>query len=516
MARLVVAVLLGVASVDAALLFGRRVGSISAAGLSLESYSFERFMRDFDRSYVAGSEEYRHRSAVFQASVADVRSVNARNAKDGRAWTAGVHPFMDWTKQERKSLNGYKPSRRKDGSRSVGFTAIQTRSRFASNSTFPWDVPLKGNSPSAEGPALRWQGNCGSCWAIATVEAVEAQLIRNGLADSSLKLSAQALVDCTPNPKHCGGSGGCDGATGELGLAFIRDHGIPMETELGYTAETGQCEMIQSDGPWPSSGKRARVSGWMTLPSNQGSMQLMQALVDQGPAIVAVDADNWLSYQGGIFDGCEKDATLGHAVLAKGYGESNGQKYWYIQNSWGRHWGEHGHIRMLRHDDEDSWCGTDLKPEEGLGCSGGPSSVKVCGMCGILYDPLIPQGVRLEDGDGTQTTAASISDATVSAMPGAIDGAPVSNGLAAVASSSTTAASSADASNIFFPADSSTTLADLFALPAAPSAAVSSTTTAAAFTTAARDLLDVVQADAAADGSYNEEERVRRSLLGLN
>jgi len=519
MARIAVAVLLGAASVDAALLVDRRGGSISAARKDLGSYSFARFARDFDRNYLAGSQEFRHRSSIFQASIAEARSVNARNAEQGRAWTAGVHPFMDWTEQERKSLNGYKPSRRKQGSSSVGLSAIQTNSRIALNSTFDGDSPSAGNSPSTQGPALRYQGSCGSCWAIATVEAVEAQLIRNGQDASSLKLSPQALVDCTPNEKHCGGTGGCDGATGELGLAFIRDHGIPMEDELSYTAETGQCEMQQRDGPWPGSGKRARVSGWRTLPSNQGSTQLMQAIVEQGPAIVAVDANNWHYYQGGIFDGCEKDAILGHAVLAKGYGEENGQKYWHIQNSWGRHWGEHGHIRMLRHEDEDSWCGTDSKPEDGLGCEGGPSSVEVCGMCGILYDPIIPQGVRLEDGGQSQTTAASSADPTVAAAFGAIDGTPIADTLTPDAVSSTADAilSTTPAADMITPPDSSTTFAaDLFVLPDGASVAASTTAAAASVTAAERDPFDIVAADAAADSSSNEEERVRKSLLGLN
>jgi len=227
---------------------------------------------------------------------------------------------------------------------------------------------------------------------------VEAQLQRQG-TPASVRVSAQALVDCVPNPQHCGGDGGCKGATGELAYAFVRDNGIPLEKDLPYTAQDGTCPQ-QGSGPWSGLDQRVRVSGWTNLPSNKAE-PLMQALVQQGPVVVAVDGNNWFNYDSGVFDDCGKDAILGHAVLAKGYGEDAGKKYWLIQNSWGRNWGEAGHIRMLKHDDEDAWCGTDNKPKEGLGCDGGPEEITVCGTCGVLYDPLIPTGVRIESGSGS-------------------------------------------------------------------------------------------------------------------
>merc|ERR1719265_2504738 len=94
-----------------------------------------------------------------------------------------------------------------------------------------------------------------------------------------------------------------------------------------------------------------------------------RALVNEGPVVVAVDANDWFDYDSGIFDGCSKDAILGHAVLVKGYGSENGKGYWLIQNSWGAGWGEQGHIRLLRRgaEEEESWCGIDDKPKDGVG-----------------------------------------------------------------------------------------------------------------------------------------------------
>jgi len=368
---------------------------------SVASYTYQQFSREFGRSYTQGSAEYQQRLALFQASVERITTLNARNAKEGRTWVAGVHQFMDWSPEELKTLHGYKPSRIRSLTR---MTALQTHARITSHSVAHTNMTLLDSFDSPDSPAIRNQGMCGSCWAISAVEALEAQLLKNG--EAAPRLSAQALVDCVPNPQHCGGTGGCDGATGELAYAFTRDHGVPLESDLPYSGVTGACPISGIpkqpvlDEMWPVP-KRVVVSGWNQLPSNKAE-PLKAALVNEGPVVVAVDGNNWMDYSTGIFDGCDKDADLGHAVLLKGYGEDNSVKYWKIQNSWGPEWGESGHIRMTRHDDEDDWCGVDSKPQDGVGCDGGPPQVTVCGMCGLLYDPIVPQGVRLDSSDATK------------------------------------------------------------------------------------------------------------------
>lgn len=354
------------------------------------AYSFAEFTSDFYRKYLSGSEEYIRRSALFDISLKQIHEVNEQNLRDGRQWVAGIHPFMDWTESERASLKGYKPN---NGPRSLSASKlsalqISAGTRVGLNSS--WSSA--GTGSTWEGIALRDQGMCGSCWAISAVEAVEARLPGN------VRVSAQALVDCVPNPQHCGGSGGCDGATGELAYEYIRDHGLPLESGYEYTAKDSSC---RADTASPSD-QRVRLTGWTNLESNKAH-PLMAALYNSGPVVVAVDADKWLNYGEGIFDSCTRDATLDHAVLAKGYGGEGDAMWWLIQNSWGSGWGEQGHIRLKRRDiaAEEAFCGQDRKPSEGVGCDGGPSQVTVCGSCGLLYDPIYPEGVSLEGNSAT-------------------------------------------------------------------------------------------------------------------
>lgn len=367
---------------------------------SHEGYSFAQFVRDFGRSYVAGSQEYASRAAQFEASLSRINAVNARNAQEGRAWSAGVHPFMDWSEAERQKLNGYKPNRKHRASRgSSSFAALQTMG--GTGAAVRLNGTSFGSGASWDGVTLRDQANCGSCWAFSAVEAIEARL------PGKERVSAQALVDCVPNPRHCGGTGGCDGATGELAFAFVRDHGIPLESSYAYTGETGSCPMNPLTGPFPAE-KRVRLSGWVNPESNK-AQPLMEAIYNKGPVAVAVDGGPWFDYDHGVFDGCKKDAILGHGVLAVGYGGEGAGQYWRIQNSWGSNWGEKGHIRLKRRDaeEEEKYCGIDRKPQEGSGCDGGPPEITVCGMCGILFDPVYPEGVTIESGGDTLAPATS-------------------------------------------------------------------------------------------------------------
>ena len=67
-----------------------------------------------------------------------------------------------------------------------------------------------------------------------------------------------------------------------------------------------------------------------------------------------------------------------------------------MRNSWSSDWGEDGYIRILRAADAaHEKCGTDTDPDQGDGCKGGPSSIKVCGECAILSDSSYPTGGKL-------------------------------------------------------------------------------------------------------------------------
>merc|ERR1719440_2019487 len=183
----------------------------------------------------------------------------------------------------------------------------------------------------------------------------------------------------------------------------------PMAGNIGYSGSQEACTTTESsmlqmpanipddDSRWlqvpkvqSTGGSSFGMMGWETLPKNEYE-PLMRALAEKGPVAVSAAADTWFNYESGIFNGCGKDAVIDHAVVAMGYGEdaSTNAKFWLIQNSWGETWGESGHIRLQRIDSGD-YCGMNNDPQKGVACEGETTPVPVCGMCGVLFDSVVP------------------------------------------------------------------------------------------------------------------------------
>jgi len=370
-------------------------GAMSAVALSQELPAFDSFVQLHARSYQSGSAEFEQRRTLYEQRVTDA---SAQNDSPDKKWHAGVNKFSDWTEAELKTLRGW------DGSMMPSGGSGSSRS-IAKHASFLQQIDVLPDSKMWNQLQtfnyVKNQANCGSCWAIASATVIEAH---NEIYNKKHRVfSTQQIVDCTPNPRHCGGDGGCKGATAELAMDWVLKNGIADASEIPYTATDGTCgvhaALLDVSAPVAQQGGAAiGMTGWSTLPKNQYE-PLMRALAETGPAAVSVAADAWFSYSGGIFDGCGKDAIIDHAVVAVGYGEEKGSKFWAIQNSWGEDWGEQGIIRLQRHDKGD-YCGMNSDPQKGVACQGETEAVPVCGMCGVLFDSVVPHfnkaGIKLE------------------------------------------------------------------------------------------------------------------------
>ena len=233
-----------------------------------------------------------------------------------------------------------------------------------------------------------------------------------------LTLSPQEIVSCAKNPSHCGGTGGCQGSTQWLGFNYTIGAGLVTESTYPYEGSTGVCRTAKTSPP------AIGIKGCVRLPANNYTI-LMNAVATVGPISISAAAEPWQLYSSGVFNGA-CGADVDHAIQAVGYGTSGSDTYWLVRNSWGSGWGEEGYIRIKRTGLKRP-CALDTTPADGTpipsplppdpsplpplpiptpaptpphtlpqplpcpspkgtGCTGGPSTMNVCGLCGMLSD----------------------------------------------------------------------------------------------------------------------------------
>jgi cathepsin L len=333
---------------------------------------FAQYVKEFQKDYSA--EEYQLRETIYNLRVEAIRGHNDRFDAGMVSYSMGINKFTDMNEDEIRMFRGYKP-----GNSAVSLNAEATP--LVPLQDLPNSVDWRKQSAITP---VKNQGGCGSCWAFASTETLESHwFIQTGTLPV---LAPQQLVDCTPNPDQCGGTGGCEGATAELAFTYLingtRNGGLAAESSYPYTARDGTCKDTVP--------AVASVTGFVKVDENN-YQAVMNAVALQGPLAVAVDASRWSFYGGGIFDGCpiSGNIDIDHLVQLVGYGTDAGQAYWIVRNSWGSGWGEQGYIRLKR-DETGNTCGTDFTPSDGSGCRDGPPTVTACGTCGVIYDTVYP------------------------------------------------------------------------------------------------------------------------------
>ncbi|EEY53286.1 cysteine protease family C01A, putative [Phytophthora infestans T30-4] len=186
------------------------------------------------------------------------------------------------------------------------------------------------------------QGQCGSCWAFASVAAVESlQCIKNGQSGIN-KYSEQQLVGCDSKNMGCGGGAPV------YAYEYIQKNGLCSESALPYTSSNGGAVSCSAS----CSKSQTGITGYERI--NEGDEAgLVEALKSQ-PVVVAVASGNaaWKQYTGGIMSTCET-TQVDHAVLVVGYDDNT----FKVRNSWGENWGEAGYVRMARSSSGMGTCG---------------------------------------------------------------------------------------------------------------------------------------------------------------
>jgi len=286
---------------------------------------FEAFKATYGRRYATVEEEAR-RFKVFSANMRKASELQLVNPHA----KFGANAFADMSEAEFKT--------RHNGERFYRRAAKVSRSletiRFSKAEKAAADSQQQDWRPKGAVTPIKNQGQCGSCWSFSTTGGIEGQWFLAG--NTLTSLSEQELVSCDTIDQGCNG-GLMDNAF--TWLIQAKNGSIVTEASYPYVSGGGNVPVCSMSGTQFG----AKIDSFKNIASSETDMAAF--VYTSGPLSIAVDAESWQLYMGGIMTNCVS-GQLDHGVLIVGFDDASTPPYWIIKNSWGASWGEEGYIRV--------------------------------------------------------------------------------------------------------------------------------------------------------------------------
>ncbi len=306
--------------------------------------TFKQYKENFGKSYAMHEEEAKFR--VFESNLKTIDERNARELAAGGEECHGLTGFLDMTQEEYNRRNTLRfPEDRVKRQVPNDKLSIQAR-RQLTKLNAEGDTVMRRNWIGKLTTPVKYQEQCGSCWAFAATSQLESMVMKeHGM---KLVLSPAQMTQCTVGF-------GCNGGFSEYGLtATASIGGLSLDEQYPYdgglsAGTTGTCQ-TNKISPVVS------VGNVIDLNTNQSDSSaawvasvekdMAAYVLGHAPLAIYVDASAWNTYTGGVMSAevCGKD--FDHAVQIVGINLEAETPYWVIRNSWADSFGEAGYIRV--------------------------------------------------------------------------------------------------------------------------------------------------------------------------
>jgi len=208
---------------------------MSQLRLSLNSEElFEVFVSIYGKHYIIGSAEADEKFKNFESSLKFIKE----NTRPDVQFT--LTNYSDMSPEEFKA---HVTNKKLQYTASVKQAHLQQTNTCKSPDL---KCSLQSDYPGKNNVSVDWkdkllpprnQGSCGSCWAFATLAAIEGNNAIEGF--SNQYLSVQELVDCSKNNE------GCDGGYPSSALEHVMQNGIGLDSSYPYNAVEEACPAIR-------------------------------------------------------------------------------------------------------------------------------------------------------------------------------------------------------------------------------------------------------------------------------
>lgn len=308
--------------------------------------------------------------------VPDTSYVQKINNDPSSLWKASIHKDFDGKSYNyMKKLLGVSNMKDKQSSSSFieiktevkseitsgsGSNKLKSRSSTFQSSNFnglPKNYDWRNvNGENFDSP-VRKQGECGSCYAIASLSVMESRIRIQTKNREKPFLSVSSAISCSKYNQGC--EGGYPYLIGKYGK------------EVGFVDDS--CDQYREDDSICKkecfmNSKVYKVADYGYVGDHYGGCSvelMMKEIFANGPIVVAINASPELYYySSGIFTSnvmrlegkLEKGVGpwqfTNHAVVCVGWGtemvNNKEEQYWILKNSWGASWGDNGYFKMKK------------------------------------------------------------------------------------------------------------------------------------------------------------------------
>lgn len=187
----------------------------------------------------------------------------------------------------------------------------------------------------------REQGECGSCYAFASIAIMEwIYCISTG---QLVAFSEQFMIDCGKSKRL--EMNGCEGADDGPTFNFIKNYGLELKKNYPYVDAEQTC-------PYDEETTEKEQAGYIRMPLERiltVPISRWAKYIEYAPLYVALACyDDFDDYGGDVYDGADCGRVADHAMVLVGHGIQENTEYWLLRNSYGVQWGEKGYFKIAK------------------------------------------------------------------------------------------------------------------------------------------------------------------------